>query len=269
VEIARYEIPKRFEILHDANVPTVDQLYSHDPQVCPGICNTPSLGTSSFITQQLSNVPNPTPFVGIVSNTSTRHGGDITRGVVDPTEETPRTISPPQQHGKTDRAYPRQLGSAPVPIHDVKMTSATGPITRTILSGSLSSSSATILPSTARPPNGSDGVLLSSSQRGTTQESNPCAEYVAPGKGPLSGGVEVTIVGTNFPHTLPLRVYFNTKLALVVSWEYLARGQPINVERAPDSKDSGDHSMCCSRRVISWNCRRTNSGRTPRITTRG
>jgi len=183
--------------------------------------------------QQPLNDPNPTPFIGVASNKLTRDGEGITQGVIGSTEETLKTISPSQQHGRTDWAYPYQPGTAPAPTlyADAGMTFSSRSSIPTISCGSMSSSGATFLPSTSRSPKRSDhGVIRSSSQRRNTQELNPCAEYVAPSKGPMLGGVEVTIVGTNFPHTLPLSVYFGTKLAYVVSREYLVRGQLINAD---------------------------------------
>ena len=148
-----------------------------------------------------------------------------------------------------------EVGTAPAPIHDAGMTPTTCSVTQAISSASLPSSLTIIPPSTEETLNRSDhGIIRSSPQQRSIQEPNPCAEYVVPSKGPMSGGIEVTIVGTNFPHTLPLSVYFSTKLALIVSWQYLGRGQPIHAERPPDSEDSRDHKMFCSRRTIPWNC---------------
>jgi len=243
----------------------LDQHHYHDLHVSPGIYDTLQPGTGSFTMHQPLDIPNP---LGVVSNTSTRDGEDITQGVFHPAEETLQALPPSQQHESTDWTYPYQLG-APVSISNAGMTSATRFIVPMTLCDSLPSSATTILPPTEGPSNGSDHrPMRHSPQQDTTQEPSPCAEYVAPSKGPLSGGVEVTIVGTNFPHTLPLSVYFGTKLAVIVSWEHLVRGRSINAELAPDSKDSGDHTMCCSCCVISWNCRRASSGRTPRTSTR-
>jgi hypothetical protein len=239
----------------------------HDLQVPPGICNTPLLGTSSSTMQQPLNVPNPTPIMGVASNKPTRDGEGIMQGLVDPTEGTLQFISPSRLYGRPNWTHPYQPGTASAPTHFAGMKFATHSSIPTMPYGSILPFAATVLPSTAK---GSDhGITRSSPQPGPTQELGPCAEYVAPSKGSMLGGVEVTIVGTNFPHTLPLSVYFSTKLALIVSWEYLARDQPINAERLSDSKDSGDHTMFGSRRIISWNCRCADCGGTPRISTRG
>ena len=142
---------------------------------------------------------------------------------VDPTEEMLQL-----QYGGISWTYPHDVGTAPAPMYDAGVTSNTRSIIQAIPYDSLCSSPAIILPS-----NRSDhGVIRSNSQQWYIQEPNPRAEYVVPSKGPMAGGIEVTIVGTNFPHTLPLCVYFSTKLALIVSWEYLGRGQPIHVETA-------------------------------------
>ena len=247
---------------------TANQHYSNDPQVRPGIINTLPLGTSSFTMQRPSNVPNPTPFIEIGSNSSTGVGKDLTQGIVDSTEEGLQIIYPSQQCGRTDWTYPHQVGTALTSVHNAGMISANRSIIPMRPCDSLSSSATTILPSTTRFLNrNGHGLIPSDSQQRTTQDPSPCVEYVVPSKGPMSGGVEVTIVGTDFPHTLPLSVYFSTKLALIVSWKHLADSQSINVERRADSKDSGDHTMFSSRRNISWNCRRADCGKIPRIST--
>ncbi len=243
----------------------LSRYYPHDLQVSPGICNTLPLGTSNSTMQQPFHVPNPTPFMGVVSNKLIRNGGGIAHAVVGSSEE---TVSPSQLYGRTDWSHPHQPGTALAPTHYAGTTFSTRPSIPTMPCGPISSFAATIPPSIAWSPNRSDhGVVPSNSQRGTIQELNPCAEYVAPSKGPMTGGVEVTIVGTNFPHTLPLSVYFSKKPALIVSGKHLARDQPINVYRLPDSKDSGDHTMFGSRRIISWTCRSVDCGGTPRIGT--
>jgi len=203
---------------------TFNQHHSHDLHVSPRIYDTLQLGTSSFTMHQPLDAPNP---MGVVSNTLTRDGEDIMQGVFDLAEEIPQALPPSQQHERTDWT-PYQVG-APAPISNAGVTSATRSIFPTILYDSLPSSATTSFPPTEGTSNRSDRRLIcSSSQQDTTQEPSPCAEYVAPSKGPLSGGVEVTIVGTNFPHTLPLSVYFSTKLAVVVSWEHLIHGRSIN-----------------------------------------
>ena len=203
----------------------VNQHCPHDLQAPPGICNTLSLDASSFAMQQPLHVPYTTPLVGVVSNTPTMVEGGTIQGVVVPTEETLPVTSPPQLHGRMDSTCAREVGTTPVPTQNAGMTSVTRSIVTTIPSVSLSSSATTHLPPTEGSSGGSDhGILHSDSQQGTTQELNPCAGYVDPGKGPLSGGVQATIVGTNFPHTLPLNVYFGTNLALVVSWKHQVRG---------------------------------------------
>jgi len=204
----------------------VDQRHSHDLQCRPGIHNTLQFGASSSTMQHPLDVPNHTPFIGVVSNIWTRDREDRIQGVVDSTEETPRFIPPSQLHGRTDSTHPHEIGTAPAPIYNARVTSATCSVIPMIPSDSFSSSATTIFPSTEGSSNGGDHRLIRSSlQRGTPQEPNPYAEYVVPSKGPMSGGVEVTIVGTNFPHTLPLNVYFGTKLALIVSWDHLTRRQ--------------------------------------------
>ena len=162
------------------------------------------------------------------------------------TEGTLQTISPYQIYGNTDWTHPHQPGTALAPTHYAGMAFATRPSIPTIPRGSIHSSAATILPSDHR-------IMRFSSQQRNTQELNPFVEYVAPSKGPMTGGVEVTIVGTNFPHTLPLSVYFSTKPAIIVSREYLAHDH-INAEPLPDSKNSGDHTMFGSRYIISRTC---------------
>jgi hypothetical protein len=248
----------------------VNQHHSHDLQVSSGICYTAPLGTSSFTIQQPEHIPYATNLMGVASGTPTRVGEDTIQGVSGATKEALPATSPFQLHGRMDGRCPHPTPTPvhPAPVQNAGMASSTCSIIPTIPSESLSSST-TLLPSTEGSSNGSDhGVTRSSLQQATTQELSPCAEYVAPSKGPMSGGVEVTIVGTNFPHTLPLRVYFNTKLALVVSWKHLVRGWSIDARLPPDSKDSGDHTVFCSRRIIPWNCRRANSGGTLRIGTR-
>lgn len=236
---------------------------SHDTQVCLGINGTQPLGTSSFTMQRPLDDPS---LIEAVSNTLTRDGEDMIQMVENPTEEALQVISPCR---RTDWTYPHQAGTAPAPIRNAGMAAATHPIISTIPRHSVSSSATTIPLSTEGSSNGSDhGFIHPSSQQGATQDPNPCAEYVVPSKGPMSGGIEVTIVGTNFPHTLPLSVYFSTKIALVVRRKHLARDKPINAERPPDSKDSRNHTMFCSCYIVSWNCRRANSGRTPRFSTR-
>ena len=178
----------------------ISQRHYHDLHVSPGIYDTRQLGTSSFVMHQPLDVSNP---MGVVSNTSTRDGEDIMQGVFDPAKETPQVLPPSQQHECTDWTYPYQL-EAPALISNTGVTSATRFIVPTILCDSL-------------PSSANHRLMRSSSQQDTTQEPSPCARYVAPSKGPLSGGIEVTIVGTNFPYTLPLSVYFGTKLAVVVS----------------------------------------------------
>ena len=247
----------------------VNQHRPHDLQTPPRICNTLQLGASSSTIQQPLHVLYPTPFMRVASNPPTRVGGDTTQGVVVPTRETFPVISPSQLYRRMDWTCPHEVGTAPAPIQNAGVTSATHSILTTIPSESLSPSAATLPPSTEGSPNGVDhGITHSGVQQGTTQELNPCVEYVAPNKGAMSGGVEVTIVGTNFPHTLSLIVYFGTNPALVVSWEHLVRGSSIDGTRPPDSKDSGNYTVFCSRRIISWNCRRANFGRTPRISAR-
>lgn len=205
---------------------TVNQRHSHDLRVCPGIHDTP-LGTNSFAVQQPSNDPSPTPSIGIVPNTLTGYGEGMMAEEVNSTEEILQVVSP-LQYGRISWTYPHDVGTAPAPMYDAGVTSNTCSITQAIPYDSLCSSPAIILPS-----NRSDhGIIHSNSQQWSSQEPNPRAEYVVPSKGPMAGGIEVTIVGTNFPHTLPLCVYFSTKLALIVSWEYLGRGQPIHVETA-------------------------------------
>lgn len=204
---------------------TVNKHPPRDLQVPPGICSTLPLGISSFTTQQSLHVPYPTPFIGVVSNPPIRVVEDIIPGVVEPTKETLQVIPPFRLHGRMDWACSHETGTTPAPIPNADMISATGSIVPTIPPELLSPSATTTLPSTEGSSNGSDhGITCSSSQQSTTQELNPCAEYVAPSKGPMSGGLEVTIVGTNFPYTLPLRVYFSTQLAPIVSWKHLARG---------------------------------------------
>ena len=201
---------------------TVNQHRPHDIQVATGISNSLHLGASSSTMQQPLQVPYPTPFMGVVSNTPTRVGGDTIQGVVVPTRGALPVTSPSQL---MDWTSPHEVGATPAPIQNASMTSATRFIVTTIPSESLSSSATTLLPSTEGSSNGNDhGITHLGSQQGTTQRLNPCAEYVAPSKGPMSGGLEVTIVGTNFPHTSPLSVYFSTNLALVVSWKHLVRG---------------------------------------------
>lgn len=208
----------------------LSQRCPHDLQVSPGICDTLPLGASSSTMQQPFHVPHPTPFMGVVSNKSTSNGEGITQKVVGSTEETLQTISPYQIYGKTDWTHPHQPGTARAPTHYSGMAFATHPSIPTIPRGSIHSSAATILPSDHR-------IMRFSSQQSNAQEINPYVEYVAPSKGPMSGGVEVTIVGINFPHTLPLSVYFSTKPAIIVSREYLAHDH-INAEPLPDSKNS-------------------------------
>ena len=199
----------------------VNQHHPHDLQVPPGICDALPLGASSFTMQEPLHAPYSTPFMGVTSNTPTRVGGDTIQGVVVPTEETLPVTSPPQSYRRMDSTCARDVGTTPAPIQNAGMTSAIRPIVTTIPSGS-SSSVTTHLPSTEGSSGGSDhGITHSGSQQGTTQEQNPCAGYVDPSKGPLSGGVQATIVGTNFPHTLPLSVYFGKNLARVVSREHL------------------------------------------------
>jgi hypothetical protein len=237
---------------------TVNQHRPHDLQVSSGICYKPPLGTSSFAMQQPLQVSYPTLFMGVVSDTSTRVVEDTMQGVVGPTMEALPATSPFHLHGGMDWSCPHPT---PAPAQNAGVTSATRFIIPTIPFESLSSSATTLLPSPEGSPNERDhGVTRSILQQGTTQELSPCAEYVAPSKGPMSGGVEVTIVGSNFPHTLPLCVYFNTNLALVVSWKHLVHGSAIDARLPSDSKDSGDHTVFCSRRIISWNRRRANSG---------
>ena len=178
--------------------------------------------------QQPFHRPKATPFTGVVSNKLIGNGGGIAHRIVGSSEETLQTISPSQLYGRTDRPHPHQPGTALPPTHYAGMTSSTRPSIPTMPCGPISSFAATIPPSIAWSSNGSGhGIIPPNSQQGTTQELNPCAEYVAPSKGPMMGGVEVTIVGTNFPHTLPLSVYFSEKPALIVSWECLAHDQPI------------------------------------------
>jgi hypothetical protein len=228
---------------------TLSECCPHDLQASPGICNTLPLGTSPSTMQQPFHFTHPTQFIGVVSNKSTRNGGDITQGVLSSTEETLQTRSPYQLY------HPHQPGTALAPTHYTGVAFSTRHSIPTMPLGSISSSAAALLPSTASYPNGRDhGITRSSSQQDTTQELNSCAEYVAPSKGTMSGGVEVTIVGTNFPHTLSLSVYFSTKPAVIVSREYLARGQTINAEPLPDSKDSRDPTMFGSCHIISRNC---------------
>ena len=248
---------------------TVNQHRPHDLQAPPRISNTLPLGASSFTMRQPLLDPYPTPFMGVVSSTPTRVGGDTIQGVVVPTRGTLPLTSPSQLHRRMDWAYPHEVGTTPVPIRNASTTSATYSIVTTIPSESLSSSATTFLPPPEGSSNGDDhGITHPGSQQGTTQRLNPRAEYVAPSKGPMSGGVEVTIVGINFPHTLPLSVYFSTNLALVVSWKYLVHGRSIDTRRSLDSKDSGNYTVFCSRRIISWNCRRANFCRVPRFSTR-
>jgi len=200
---------------------TVNQHRPRDLRVSSEIYNTPPLGTGSFTMQRPLYVPYPTPFMGVVSNTPTMVGGYTIQGIVEPTQEAPPATFPPQLHGGMDRRYPHLT---PAPVQNAGMTSTTRSIVPTIPSVLLSSAT-TLLPSTEGSSNGSDHVITGFSlQQGTTQELNPCAEYVVPCRGPMSGGVEVTIVGNNFPYTLPLSVYFNTKRALVVSWKHLVCG---------------------------------------------
>lgn len=203
---------------------TISRHRPHDLQVSSGVYNTP-LSTSSFTTQQPLYVPYPTPFMGVVPNTPTRVEGDAIQGVVEPTKETLPVTSPFQLHGGMNLRWPHNVGTTPAPVHNTAITSATRSAIPAIPSESLFSSATTLLPSTEGSSNGNDhGITRLSLRQGTTQEPNPCAEYMAPSKGPMSGGVEVTIVGTNFPHTLALSVYFSTKLALVVSWKHLLHG---------------------------------------------
>ena len=207
-----------------ANEP-VNQHHPHELQVDPRIRNTLPLGASSFTIQQPLLVPYPTPLMGVASNPPTRVGGDTIQGVVVPTKETFPVVSPSQSRRRMHWTFPHELGTTPALIQNAGMTSATPSIATTIPFESLPSSATTVHPSTEGSSNGSDhGITYSDSQQGTTQELNPCVEYVAPSKGPMSGGVEVTIVGTNFPHTLPLSVYFSTNPALIVSWELLVCG---------------------------------------------
>lgn len=203
---------------------TINRHRPHDLQVSSGIYNTP-FSTSSFTMQQPLHVPYPTPFMGVVPNTPTRVEGDAIQGVVEPTKETLPVTSLFQLHGGMDWRCPHNVGTTPAPVQNIGITSATRSAIPTIPSESLFSSATTLLPSNEGSSNGSyHGITRPNLRQGTTQELNPCAEYMAPSKGPMSGGVEVTIVGTNFPHTLTLSVYFSTKLALVVSWKYLLRG---------------------------------------------
>ena len=203
----------------------VNKHHPHDLQVPPGVRNTLPLGASPFTMQQPLHVPYSTPFMGVVSNTPTRVGGDTIQGVVVPSEEILPVTSPSQLQKRIDSTSPREEGTTPATIQNAGMTSAACSIVTAIPSETLSSSATTLPPSTEGPSNESDHVLThSGSQQGTTQELNPCAEYVAPSKGPMSGGIEVTIVGTNFPHTLPLCVYFGANIAFVVSWKHLVRG---------------------------------------------
>jgi hypothetical protein len=204
---------------------TVNQHLPHDLHISPRIYDILPLGASSFTMQQPLHVPYPTPFMAVVSNTSTRVGEDIIQGVVEPTKEALGVISPSQLHGRMDWRRPHEVGATPAAIRITGTTSSTLSIIPTIPPESLSSSATTLLPSTEGSSNGSHhGIIRYSSHQGSIQELNPCAEYVAPGKGPMSGGIEVTIVGIDFPHTLPLRVYFSTKPALVVGWKHLALG---------------------------------------------
>jgi len=206
----------------------------------------PPPGTSSSTTQQPLQVPHPTAFIGVVSNRSTGNREDTTQA---PTEEALRTISPYQLY------HPHQPGTALAPTRYTGVAFPARSGIPTMPLGSVSSSAATILPSTTWYPNVRDhGTRRSSSQQGTTQEPTSSAEYVAPSKGPMSGGVEVTIIGSNFPHTLPLSVYFSTKAAVIVSRKYLAHDQAINAEPLPDSKDSRDHTMFGSGHIISRTC---------------
>ena len=248
---------------------TINQHRSHDLQAPHGMSNTLPFGASSFTMRQPSHVPYPTPFMGVVSSTPTRVGGDTIQGIVMPTRGTLPVTSPSQLHRRMDWSCPHEVGTTPAPIQNASTTSATCSIVTTTPSESMSSSATTLPSTTEGPSNGNDhGITHPGSQQGTTQRPNPCAEYVAPSKGPMSGGVEVTIVGTNFPHTLPLSVYFGTNLALVVSWGHLVHGRSIDTRRSPDSKDSGDYTVFCSRRIISWNCGRANFCRVPRFSTR-
>ena len=207
----------------------LNQHNPHDLQVSPGICNTLPLGTSNFTMQQPFHVPNPTPFMGVASNKLTRNGEDIAPGVVISNEGTLQTISPSRLYRRTVWPHPHQPGTALAPTHYAGAIFFTHPSIPTMPCGPMSSSPPTFRPSIARSPNGSDHrVMPSNSQQGTPQELITCVEYVAPSKGPMSGGLEVTIVGTNFPHTLSLSVYFGKKSSTIVSWEHLAR-DPINV----------------------------------------
>ena len=196
----------------------LNQYCPYDFQASPGVCNTLSLGTSNLTMQQPFHVPNPTPFMEVTSNKLTRNGEDIAPGVVVSSEETLQTISPSGLYRRTFWPHPHQPGTAVAPTHYTGATFSTHPSIPTMPRGSISSFAPTIRPSMARSPNGGDhGVMPSNSQQGTPQELDPCAEYVAPSKGPMSGGLEVTIVGTNFPHTLSLSVYFGKKPSIIVS----------------------------------------------------
>ena len=203
----------------------VNQHRPHELQVPLEICSTLPLGTGSFTIQHPFHAPYPTPLMGVAPNPPTRVGGDTTSGVVVPTQETLPVIFPSQLRRRMDWTCPREVRTTPGPIQSAGMTSATPSIVTTIPSESLSSSATTLFPSIEGSSNGSDhGITPSDSQQGTTQELSPCVEYVAPSKGPMSGGIEVTIVGTNIPHTLLLSVYFGTNPALIVSWKHLVRG---------------------------------------------
>ena len=212
--------------------------------------------TSSSMGQP-RDVLDPVPSIGITSNPLTMDTGNFIQGVVGPTEESAIRLA--QLNSRTDQTRTDQEGATPLLTRGAQVTHPSASTFPMMPFGS--SSYATVFPSTVGSPNGSG------SQPNIFQAPNPRAHYVAPSKGPMLGGIEVTIIGTNFPHELPVYVYFGTRPAIIVSKERIVCAQFINAERATDSKDGGDHTMHRSPHIVSGDCRCENCGRTPRIST--